>query len=56
MVIETGVVPVVPPPGIEDGVKAQLLFVSVGSAGEKLQLNVTAAAKVLAEVGVAVKL
>jgi hypothetical protein len=41
MVIETGVPVEGVPAAIDGGLKVQLLFVSVVSAGEKLQLNVT---------------
>ena len=42
---------------VADGLKAQLLLVRVGSAGEKeVQLRFTALANVDPEVGVAVKL
>jgi hypothetical protein len=41
MVIETAVPVEGVPAAIDAGVKTQLLFVSVESAGEKLQLNVT---------------
>src|SRR5271163_3317245 len=39
MVMVTGVPVEAVPAAIDDGVKAQLVLVSVGSAGEKLQLN-----------------
>ena len=51
IVNETVVAPA--PAAIDDGVKTQLLFVRVGSAGVKLQPKVTAPANVLPEVGVA---
>jgi hypothetical protein len=41
MVMVTGVPVEAVPAAIDDGVKAQLVLVSVGSAGEKLQLNAT---------------
>jgi hypothetical protein len=54
MVIETAV-PVGEdvPAAIDGGVKTQLLFVSVESAGAKAQLKFTASAKVDPEAGVA---
>jgi hypothetical protein len=57
MVMVTGIAPAVPA-AIVDGVKEQLLFVSVVSLeGVKLQLNVTALLNVAeSDVGVAVKL
>jgi hypothetical protein len=41
MVIETAVPVESVPAAIDGGLKTQLLLVSVGSTGEKLQLNVT---------------